>query len=288
MAQVQWFPGHMAKARREMSERMKWVDMIIELVDARAPYSSKNPMIDEIAKNKPRLVVLTKNDMADEKKTKDWIDYYNSLGYKAISVNLKHFKEYQRIINECRSLLKDKMEKEKQRGMQPRAIRAIVVGIPNVGKSTFINSLAGKKAAVTGNKPGVTKSQQLIRVDKDFELFDTPGVLWPKFEDDRVARNIAFLGSIKSTILPLDELFIEAMKYLNVYYPELLKQRYNLSIDLDDDWVLPVFDHIANIRAIKKLRGETDYDRVIEVFFNDLFDGSIGRITWEDISCVKD
>lgn len=288
MAQVQWFPGHMAKARREMSERMKWVDMIIELVDARAPYSSKNPMIDEIAKNKPRLVVLTKNDMADDKKTNEWIDYYNSLGYKAISVNLKHFKEYQRIISECRTLLKDKMDKEKQRGMQPRAIRAIVVGIPNVGKSTFINSLAGKKAAVTGNKPGVTKSQQLIRVDKDFELFDTPGVLWPKFEDERVARNIAFLGSIKSTILPLDELFIEAMKYLNVYYPELLKQRYNLSFDLDDDWILPVFDHIASVRAIKKLRGETDYDRVIEVLFNDIFDGSIGRITWEDISCVKD
>ena len=288
MAQVQWFPGHMAKARREMSERMKWVDMIIELVDARAPYSSKNPMIDEIAKNKPRLVVLTKNDMADEKRTRVWIEYYESLGYKAISVNLKRFREYQKIISECRNILKDKMEKERQRGMQPRAIRAIVVGIPNVGKSTFINSLAGKKAAITGNKPGVTKSQQLIRVDKDFELFDTPGVLWPKFEDERIARNIAFLGSIKQTILPLDELFIEAMKYMNVHYPDLLKARYNLSFDLDDDWVLPVFDHIARVRAIKKLRGETDYDRVIEVLFNDIFDGSIGRITWEDVSCVND
>ena len=288
MAQVQWFPGHMAKARREMSERMKWVDMIIELVDARAPFSSKNPMIDEISKNKPRLVVLTKKDMADETRTKQWIEYYESLGYKAISVNLKQFKEYQRIISECRNILKDKMEKERQRGMQPRAIRAIVVGIPNVGKSTFINSLAGKKAAITGNKPGVTKSQQLIRVDKDFELFDTPGVLWPKFEDERVARNIAFLGSIKQTILPLDELFIEAMKYMNVHYPNLLEERYRLSFDLDDDWILPVFDHIAKVRAIKKLRGETDYDRVIEVFFNDIFDGSIGRITWEDVTCVKD
>lgn len=288
MAQVQWFPGHMAKARREMSERMKWVDMIIELVDARAPYSSKNPMIDEISKNKPRLVVLTKSDMADDKRTKEWIDYYESLGYKAMSVNLKQFKEYQRIISECRSILKDKMEKERQRGMQPRPIRAIIVGIPNVGKSTFINSLAGKKAAVTGNKPGVTKSQQLIRVAKDFELFDTPGVLWPKFEDERIARNIAFLGSIKQTILPLDELFIEAMKYMNVHYPELLKARYNLTFDLDDDWVLPVFEHIAKVRAIKKLKGDTDYDRVIEVLFNDIFDGSIGKITWEDISCVND
>ena len=288
MAQVQWFPGHMAKARREMSERMKWVDMIIDLVDARAPFSSKNPMIDEISKNKPRLVVLTKKDMADETRTKQWIEYYESLGYKAISVNLKQFKEYQRIISECRNILKDKMEKERQRGMQPRAICAIVVGIPNVGKSTFINSLAGKKAAITGNKPGVTKSQQLIRVDKDFELFDTPGVLWPKFEDERVARNIAFLGSIKQTILPLDLFFIEAMKYMNVHYPNLLEERYRLSFDLDDDWILPVFDHIAKVRAIKKLRGETDYDRVIEVFFNDIFDGSIGRITWEDVTCVKD
>lgn len=288
MAQVQWFPGHMAKAKREMSERIKWVDMVIELVDARAPYSSKNPMIDEISKNKPRLIVLTKSDMADSQRTKEWIDYYQSVGMKAMSVNLKQFKEYQKIINECRLILKDKMEKEKAKGLKERPIRAIVVGIPNVGKSTFINSLASKKVAVTGNRPGVTKSQQLIRVAKDFELFDTPGVLWPKFEDERIAKNIAFLGSIKQTILPLDDLFIEAMKYMNVHYPDLLKNRYQLNFDLDDDWVLPVFDHIAKIRSIKKLRGETDYDRVIEVFFNDVFDGSIGKITWEDVSCVKD
>lgn len=288
MAQLQWFPGHMAKARREMTERMKWVDMIIELVDARAPYSSKNPMIDEIAKNKPRLVILTKSDMADEKKTQEWITYYESLGYKAMSVNLKQFRQYNFIINLCKEALKEKMDKERARGIKPRAIRAMVVGIPNVGKSTFINSLAKKKVTVTGNKPGVTKSQQLIRVEKDFELFDTPGVLWPKFDDQMIARNIAFLGSIKQQILPLDELFIEAMKYLCIHYPELLEKRYNLSFDLDDDWILPVFEHIARVRAIKKIRGETDYDRVIEVFFNDVFDGSIGRITWEDISCVKD
>ena len=263
MAQVQWFPGHMAKARREMSERMKWVDMIIELVDARAPYSSKNPMIDEISKNKPRLVVLTKNDMADEKRTREWIEYYESLGYKAISVNLKRFREYQKIISECRNILKDKMEKERQRGMQPRAIRAIVVGIPNVGKSTFINSLAGKKAAITGNKPGVTKSQQLIRVDKDFELFDTPGVLWPKFEDERIARNIAFLGSIKQTILPLDELFIEAMKYMNVHYPDLLKARY-VVITNTARW-LDTYDTFYNLKNAYSdvLILPTDYQKYI-------------------------
>ncbi len=288
MAQLQWFPGHMAKARREMSERVKWVDIIIELVDARAPYSSKNPMIDEIANNKPRLVVLTKSDMADEERTKEWVEYYQSLGYEAMDVNLKRFKEYNRIINQCRRVLKDKMLKEQQRGMKPRAIRALVVGIPNVGKSTFINALASKKVAVTGNKPGVTKAQQLIRVAKDFELFDTPGILWPKFEEERIARNIAFLGSIKQTILPLDDLFIEAMKYLNVHYPKLLEDRYQLSFDLESDWILSVFEHIAKVRAIKKIRGETDYDRVIEIFFNDIFDGSIGRLSWEDVSCVED
>ncbi len=286
---IQWFPGHMAKARREISERLKVIDIMIELVDARAPYSSKNPMLNELIQNKPRLIVLTKKDMADEKKTQQWIKYYESLGYEAMSVNLKNFNEYQKIIDKCRTVLKPKMEKEKQRGLKPRAIRAMIVGIPNVGKSTFINKLANRKATVTGNKPGVTKSQQIIRVAKDFELFDTPGVLWPKFESERIALHIALIGSIKQDILPLDDLFIYVMKYLTQEYPELLKSRYQLEIDLDDsDWILKTFDHIAKIRQIKKLRNETDYDRVIELVFSEIYDGSIGRLTWEDTSCLKD
>ena len=288
MAQVQWYPGHMAKAKKEMQERMKWVDMIIELVDARAPYSSKNPMIDEIAGNKPRLIVLTKKDMADDKRTDEWIQYYKSLGYSALSINLKQFNQYNRIIDECRNVLKEKRLKDEKRGIKERPIRAMVVGIPNVGKSTFINSLAKRKSAITGNKPGVTKSQQLIRVEKDFELYDTPGLLWPKFDDERCARNIAFLGSIKQTILPLDELFIEAMKYLHDNYPELLMNRYKLEFELEDDWVIEVCEYIAKLRGIKKVRGEVDYDRVMELFFNDLNNGSIGKITWEDVSCVKE
>ena len=286
---IQWFPGHMAKARREISERLKVIDIMIELVDARAPYSSKNPMLNELIQNKPRLIVLTKKDMADEKKTQQWIKYYESLGYEAMSVNLKNFNEYQKIIDKCRTVLKPKMEKEKQRGLKPRAVRAMIVGIPNVGKSTFINKLANRKATVTGNKPGVTKSQQIIRVAKDFELFDTPGVLWPKFESERIALHIALIGSIKQDILPLDDLFIYVMKYLTQEYPELLKSRYQLEIDLDDpDWILKTFDHIAKIRQIKKLRNETDYDRVIELVFSEIYDGSIGRLTWEDTSCLKD
>lgn len=288
MAQIQWFPGHMAKARREISERLKVIDIMIELVDARAPYSSKNPMLNDLIQNKPRLIVLTKKDMADERKTQQWIAYYESLGYQAMSVNLKNFNEYQKIIEKCRMVLKPKMDKERERGLKPRAIRAMIVGIPNVGKSTFINKLANRKATITGNKPGVTKSQQIIRVAKDFELFDTPGVLWPKFEEEFIARNIALIGSIKQDILPLDELFIYVMRYLTKEYPEHLKQRYQLEIDLDDpDWIIKSFDHIARIRKIKPLRGETDYDRVIELLFTEIYDGSIGKVTWEDVSCIK-
>ena len=197
-------------------------------------------------------------------------------------------KRYQKIIEKCRYILKEKMLKEQARGLKPRAIRAIVIGIPNVGKSTFINKLANRKATITGNRPGVTKSQQIIRVAKDFELFDTPGVLWPKFENIDIARNIALIGSIKQDILPLDELYIYAMQFLGENYPLLLKNRYQLDIHFEDDnWILHTFDHIAKIRKIKPLHGETDYDRVIELFFSEIYDGSLGQITWEDISCVK-
>ncbi|MFR7590824.1 MAG: ribosome biogenesis GTPase YlqF [Longibaculum sp.] len=289
MAQIQWFPGHMAKARREISERMKVIDIVIELVDARAPYSSKNPMLNDIVKQKPRLIVLTKKDMADEAHTKAWVAYYESLGYQAMSVNLKNFNEYQKIIEKCRHVLKPKMDKELARGLKPRAIRAMVLGIPNVGKSTFINKLANRKATVTGNKPGVTKAQQIIRVAKDFELFDTPGVLWPKFEDEHIARNIALLGSIKQDILPLDDLFIYAIQYLAQNYPALLQERYQLEVDLDDEnWLLKTFEHIAQKRKVKPLKGEVDYDRVIALVFSEIHDGSLGRVTWEDTTCVKD
>lgn len=279
--QIQWFPGHMAKARREISEKIKLIDIIIELVDARAPKSSKNPMFDDICQNKPRLIVLTKKDLADEKLTQKWLQYYQSKGMYALSVNLKNFNEYQLVINTCKEILKEKMEKEAKRGLKPRAMRAMVLGIPNVGKSTFINRLAKRKATVTGNRPGVTKAQQIIRVDKDFELFDTPGVLWPKFDDLDTARNIALIGSIKQDILPLDELFIYAIEYLQKNYDNVISKRYNVEIDFDSDWVEKVYDDIAKNRKIKPIRGYTDYDRVMEIFFNDIFNGELGKITWE-------
>lgn len=279
--QIQWFPGHMAKARREISEKIKLIDIIIELVDARAPKSSKNPMFDDICQNKPRLIVMTKKDLADEKLTQKWLQYYQSKGMYALSVNLKNFNEYQLVINTCKEILKEKMEKEAKRGLKPRAMRAMVLGIPNVGKSTFINRLAKRKATVTGNRPGVTKAQQIIRVDKDFELFDTPGVLWPKFDDLDTARNIALIGSIKQDTLPLDELFIYAIEYLQKNYDNVISKRYNVEIDFDSDWVEKVYDDIAKNRKIKPIRGYTDYDRVMEIFFNDIFNGELGKITWE-------
>ena len=281
MAQIQWFPGHMAKAKREIADKIKLIDIVVELVDARAPYSSKNPLFNSVVNNKPRLIVMTKEDLADDKLTQKWIDFYKSKGYYAMSVNLKQFNEYKKIIQVCKEILKDKMAREAKKGLKPRAMRAMVLGIPNVGKSTFINRLAKRKATVTGNKPGVTKAQQIIKVDKDFELFDTPGVLWPKFDDLNVARNIALIGSIKQDILPLDELFIYAVNYLETHYANIVCNRYNIIIDLNTDWVEKAYDDIAKNRKIKPVRGYTDYDRVMEVFFNDIFDGNMGKITWE-------
>jgi len=281
MAQIQWFPGHMAKAKREISDKMKLIDIVIELVDARAPYSSKNPLFNGVVQNKPRLIVLTKEDLADEKATLQWLEFYKQKGYYAMSINLMNFNEYKKIINVCKDILKEKMAREAKKGLKPRAMRAMVLGIPNVGKSTFINRLAKRKATVTGNKPGVTKSQQIIKIDKDFELFDTPGVLWPKFESESIARNIALIGSIKQQILPREDLFIYAVEYLVKNYPNCVGNRYNISIDLADDWIEKCYDEIALNRKIKPVRGITDYERVMDVFFNDLFSGSIGNITWE-------
>ncbi len=281
MAQIQWFPGHMAKAKREISDKMKLIDIVIELVDARAPYSSKNPLFNSVINNRPRLIVLTKEDLADESMTKQWLAYYQNKGYYAISVNLHNFNEYKKIIQVSKDILKEKMAKEAKKGLKPRAMRAMILGIPNVGKSTFINRLAKRKATVTGNRPGVTKAQQIIKVDKDFELFDTPGVLWPKFENENIAKNIALIGSIRQQILPREELFIYAVEYLIKNYPGLVEKRYNISVDLQDDWVEKCYDEIALNRKIKPVRGMTDYERVMDVFFNDLFDGLIGKITWE-------
>lgn len=278
---IHWFPGHMAKATREIEQRVKLVDLIIELRDARAPLSTANPVIAAI-KNKPHLIILTKTDLADSKQTEGWLRALSFQSQKAIALNLTQFNAYQQIVNIAKELLQEKMAKEQAKGLKPRPIRAMVVGIPNVGKSTLINRLAKRKATITGDRPGVTKAQQIIKVSKDFELFDTPGILWPKFEDREVAMHIALVGSIKAAILPHDEIYIFAMEYLAKYYPRYLLERYQLTIDLEDeDWVEKSFEHFQKIRHFPKVRNEIDYDRIMDMVFNDILKGQIGKVSWQ-------
>ena len=224
---------------------------------------------------------MTKEDLANPEITKKWIQYYKDHGYYAMSVNLKQFNEYKKIIQVCKEILKDKMEREAKKGLKPRAMRAMVLGFPNVGKSTFINRLAKRIATVTGNKPGVTKAQQIIKVDKDFELFDTPGVLWPKFENETVARNIALIVVIIHQILTREYLFMYAVEHLVKNYPRSVENRYQIEIDLEGDWIEKCYDDIASNKKIKPVRGITDYERVMDMFFTDLFDGAIANVTWE-------
>ena len=278
---IHWFPGHMAKARREIEEKIKLVDIIIELVDARAPISSRNPMIKELTCNKPVLIVMTKKDLADSNQTTKWLQKYQQNNQPAIALNLNNFNEYKKIIRTCKELLTDVIEKNARKGLKPKPIRALILGIPNVGKSTLINRLAKRKATKTGDRPGVTKAQQLIRVDKDFELFDTPGVLWPKFDDEQTAKNIALIGSIKNTILPLDDLFVYAIPYLSRYYPELLLERYQMQLDLESEWIDEACKSIAKVRHIQLVKNELNYNRIIETFFNEVLSGQLGQITWE-------
>ena len=224
----QWYPGHMTKARRMMQENIKLIDLIIELVDARIPLSSRNPDIDDLGKGKARLILLNKADLAEDRLNDAWIEYFKKKGYSAVKVNSKKgggIKSIQSVIQEaCR----EKTERDRKRGILNRPVRAMVVGIPNVGKSTFINALAGKACAKTGNKPGVTKGKQWIRLNKSVELLDTPGILWPKFEDQEVGLKLAFIGSIKDEILQTEELAAELVKFMEKSYPGVLERKYDI------------------------------------------------------------
>ncbi len=220
----QWYPGHMTKAKRMMQENIKLIDVIIELVDARTPLSSKNPDIEKMAANKIRVLLLNKYDLADEKKTKEWKECYESQGYFTALVNAKAGKGVRAVNSVVMDACKEKIERDRKRGIINRPVRAMIVGIPNVGKSTFINSFAGKACAKTGDKPGVTKGKQWIRLNKNIELLDTPGILWPKFEDQMVGLRLALIGSIKDEILQIEELACELIKYLRLEYPDMLER----------------------------------------------------------------
>jgi ribosome biogenesis GTPase A len=277
---IQWFPGHMAKARREVTEKLKLVDIIFELVDARIPYSSRNPMIDEIIQHKPRLVLLNKADMADKEATREWIDFFANKGIKALAINSHAGEGMRDIANASKEILKEKFDRLRARGVNnPRAIRAMIVGIPNAGKSTLINRLAKKNIAKTGNTPGVTKAQQWIKVGKEMELLDTPGILWPKFEDQEVGKKLAVTGAIKDTLLNLQDLTVYTLKFLEREYPGRLKERYNL--DTLPDVVVEMFDKIGVMRGCLMAGGIVDYDKVSELVIKEIRSEKFGRITFE-------
>lgn len=274
----QWYPGHMTKARRMMQENIKLIDLIIELVDARVPLSSRNPDIDELGKNKARLILLNKADLAEDRRNDEWMEYFKKQGYSVVKVNSKKgggIKSIQSVIQEA---CKEKMERDRKRGILNRPVRAMVVGIPNVGKSTFINALAGKACAKTGNKPGVTKGKQWIRLNKNVELLDTPGILWPKFEDQEVGIRLAFVGSIKDDILNMEELALKLIDYLKERYTGLLEKRYGISEERN---AVEILGEIAKARGCLKKGEELDYTKASGLLFDDFRSGKIGRITLE-------
>ena len=280
---INWYPGHMAKTKREIAEKINLIDVIYEVIDSRMPFSSKIVDIDNLIKNKPRIVVFTKYDLCDKKETDKFVKYYESLGYKVICCDLINNKNVvNKIIEESNIILKDMNEKRKEKGLKPRAIRALVVGVPNVGKSTLINRLVGKKAAVIGDKPGVTKALSWIRINKDLELLDSPGILWPKIENQNHAYNLAALSSIKEEILDPYQLSIHILKTMYNLYPESLKNRYGIeSIDFND--IVPTLDIIAIKRGAILKGGEKDYDKVYSIIIRDLKENLLGNVTFDRI-----
>lgn len=276
--QFQWYPGHMTKAKRQMQEDIKLIDLVIELVDARIPLSSRNPDIDELGKNKARLIIMNKSDLSDEEQNKEWASFFKAKGYYVVGLDARTKTGMKTVTNEVMEACKEKIERDRRRGIVNRPVRAMVVGIPNVGKSTFINSYAGKACAKTGNKPGVTKGKQWIRLNKNLELLDTPGILWPKFEDQTVGLRLAFIGSIKDEILQTEELASELVKFLNQSYPGVLEEKYTIESSEDNYEVLR---RIAESRHCLVRGSELDVEKAAAILLDDFRNGRLGRLTLE-------
>lgn len=284
---IQWYPGHMTKAKRAMKEDMKLIDLVIELVDARVPLSSRNPDIDDLGAGKARMVLLNKSDLADERQNARWAAWFEDKGIHVVKVDARNkgtLKQVQSVIQEA---CKEKIERDRRRGILNRPIRTMVVGIPNVGKSTFINSFAGKACAKTGNKPGVTKGNQWIRLNKTLELLDTPGILWPKFEDQQVGLKLALIGSINDEILNRDELALELVNVLNRRYPGVLAERYQLENAGDCD-TIQVLEQVARQRSCLAKGGELDLPKAARLLLDDFRSGRLGRITLEEPEIAQD
>ncbi len=280
MKQIHWYPGHMKKAQIEVQERLKLVDVIVELLDARIPVSSRNEVLYKITKDKLRLVVLTKTDLADQKETQKWINSFKNEGFSAIFADLNNPNDVKNIIKEVEKLGENKNQKYIAKGMKPQPVRAMIIGIPNVGKSTLINKISGRHAASVQNKPGHTKAQQWIKVSNKFELLDTPGILPPSYDDPKKAVNLALVGSVNTEILPNEELAKQAFDYLKENYPEYLKTRFEyLDLNKDDD---ACFEEIAYKRGYFS-KGGQDIEKAYKVFLNEVKNGLLGKITFERI-----
>ncbi|TDM34556.1 ribosome biogenesis GTPase YlqF [Macrococcoides canis] len=284
---IQWFPGHMAKARREVTEQLKLVDVVFELVDARIPYSSRNPMIDEVIKDKPRVVLLNKMDMANLNETKKWMQFFEDKGFYPVLIDSKNGKNLSQVTKAAEIVTQEKFDRMRQKGLRPRAIRAMIVGIPNVGKSTLINRLAKKSIAKTGNMPGVTKKQQWIKVGKTLELLDTPGILWPKFEDQTVGKKLSLTGAIKDSIVHLDEVAIYGISFLQERDLVTFNKHYNIDVTADTPY-LEVFDAIGRSRGLKLKGNEIDYESVVELIIRDIRNEKIGKYTFDHISMFEE
>ncbi|MBR5508042.1 MAG: ribosome biogenesis GTPase YlqF [Clostridia bacterium] len=277
---IQWFPGHMTKAIRMMEDNLKLIDIVVELVDARLPISSRNPKVDELVGKKPHLIVLNKSDIADQNVTKLWEEYFSEKGLSAVSVSSTSGKNFNFIFDKCRALLKDKIEKDKEKGIINRAVKIMVCGVPNVGKSSFINKLSGKKSAITGDRPGVTKGKQWIRLKNNFELLDTPGILWPKFDDDEVGLRLAYTGAVKDEIIDVEELACHLLVFLRDAYPESLIQRYKMT-ETEGLEGYELLEYLGKKRGFVISGGEIDTERAAHILLDEFRGAKLGNISLE-------
>lgn len=282
---IHWFPGHMAKARRQIEEKLGLIDVVLELLDARVPSSSRNPMVDRIIRGKPRLVLLNKADLADPAMTDRWVRHFADNGINALPIDASTGQNLERIAPACRQLIADKLEAMLKKGMKPRPIRGLIIGIPNVGKSTLINRLAGRNIAATGDRPGVTKAQAWIKVGKEMELLDTPGILWPKFEDPEVGYKLALTGAIKEEILHIDDVAFYGVRYMAELYPERMRERFRLEelpADPEDpQQIVECMERIGRARGCLQRGGKVDLEKTSGIFLRELRAGKLGRISFE-------
>ncbi len=275
---IQWYPGHMTKARRMMQDNIKLVDLVIELVDARVPLSSRNPDIDEMGKNKSRLLLLNKADLADEAANEIWSSYFREKGFQVVKLDSRNRSGLKAVQAAIQEACREKTERDRRRGILNRPVRAMVAGIPNVGKSTFINSFAGRACAKTGNKPGVTRGAQWVRLNKQVELLDTPGILWPKFEDPVAGLRLALIGSIREEVLNTEELALELLKFLKEHYRGLIQERYGIE---EENEPAAQLQEIAEKRGCLKKGGEADTQKAASILLDEFRSGKLGRITLE-------